>query len=206
MFKAELHAHSKISDGKNSVVEILERAMKKGIDIVSITDHDTICGSLTAIDIVESEKIPIFVIPGIEISTSSGHLLAYGITEDVETKLSMEETCKIVKSLGGITALAHPFDFLRKGTAKLKDFEFVDCVEVFNARSYFNFLAKRYAKRYGKKGIGGSDAHSVDEVGLVINYLEYFNKDAILNLLFDGRRKKLKERVSFLLSRISPKP
>ncbi|MCS7130413.1 MAG: PHP domain-containing protein, partial [Archaeoglobaceae archaeon] len=134
--RAELHVHSNFSDGKDSVEKILRVAVEKKIDVISITDHDTLEGSLSAIDFVSEEKIPLVVIPGIEISTRSGHLLAYGIERGVESKLEMEETCEIVKKMKAISVLAHPFDFIRKGSLKVGDFRFVDCVEVFNAKSY----------------------------------------------------------------------
>ncbi|MCX8172388.1 MAG: CehA/McbA family metallohydrolase [Archaeoglobaceae archaeon] len=203
--KAELHVHSNFSDGMDSVGEILRKAVENGIEVVSITDHDTIDGSLEAMEIVSEEKIPVIVIPGVEISTSSGHLLAYGIVRDIEKGIEMRESCKLVRNLNGISVLAHPFDFLRRGTIRASDFKFVDCVEVFNAKSYFNFLAKRYAEKYNKKGIGGSDAHSAQQVGLVINYLESSEKKAILNAIYDGRKQTIKERLSFLLSRINLK-
>lgn len=203
MLKAELHVHSRFSDGLDSVETLLREAIKKGIEVISITDHDTVNGSLSAIEFVEAEKLGIVVIPGIEISTSSGHLLAFGILKDIEAKLSMEETCRRVKGMGGVSALAHPFDFLRKGTIRIKDFKPPDCIEVFNAKNYFNFLAKFFADRFKKPGIGGSDAHCAKHLGLVLNYIESAEKSAILNALFDGKRQKFSERVSFLLSRIS---
>lgn len=206
MLKAELHVHSRYSDGLDSVEKILEEAVKKGIEVISITDHDTLNGSLSAIEFVEAEKLEIIVIPGIEVSTSSGHLLVYGTLREIETNLPMDETCRIVKEAGGVTVLAHPFDFLRKGTTKIKDFKHVDCVEVFNAKNYFNFLANFFAKRFKKHGIGGSDAHCAKHLGLVLNYLESTDKSAILKALFDGRRQRFIERVSFLLSQISRKP
>ncbi|MEM2402370.1 MAG: PHP domain-containing protein, partial [Archaeoglobaceae archaeon] len=79
MLKAELHVHSRYSDGLDSVEKLVREAIKKGIEIISITDHDTLNGSLSAIELVEAEKLEIIVIPGIEVSTRSGHLLAYGI-------------------------------------------------------------------------------------------------------------------------------
>lgn len=206
MLRAELHVHSNYSDGRDSVKRILMSAIEKRIDVLSITDHDTVDGSLSAMEIVSAEKLPLVVIPGIEISTRSGHLLAYGVSKSIEKGLGMRETCEEVRGLKGLTVLAHPFDFLRNGTLRKEDFRFVDCVEVFNAKSYFNFLAKRYAKRYNKKGIGGSDAHRASDVGIVINYLEAPNKESILNAIYDGRRQTIKERLSFLLSRIGPKP
>ncbi|MEM4155832.1 MAG: PHP domain-containing protein, partial [Archaeoglobaceae archaeon] len=77
MLKAELHVHSNFSDGKDSVERILKTAVEKKIDVISITDHDTIDGSLSAIEFVSTEKLPLIVIPGIEISTRSEHLLTY---------------------------------------------------------------------------------------------------------------------------------
>ncbi len=206
MLKAELHVHSNFSDGRDSVGDLIKAAIEKEIDVLSITDHDTIEGSLSAMEFVSAEKLPIIIIPGIEISTNSGHLLAYGVSRNIEKGMKMRETCEVVRKLGGISVLAHPFDFLRKGTLRMEDFKFVDCVEIFNAKSYFNFLAKRYAIKYGKKGIGGSDAHTARQVGIVINYLESPEKESILNAIYDGRRQTVKERLSFLLSRINPKP
>lgn len=203
MLKAELHVHSRYSDGLDSVERLVKEAIEKRIEVISITDHDTLDGSLSAIELVEAEKLGIIVIPGIEVSTSSGHLLAYGVLREIEANLSMKETCKIVQEAGGISVLAHPFDFLRKGTTKIDDFKFADCIEVFNAKNYFNFLASFFAKKFKKHGIGGSDAHCAKHLGLVINYLESADKRAILSALFDGKRQKFIERVSFLLSRIS---
>lgn len=206
MLRAELHVHSNFSDGRDCVEKILKTAIEKRIEVLSITDHDTVDGSLNAMDLVSAEKLPLIVIPGIEISTSSGHLLAYGVSMNIEKGLGMRETCEVVRKLKGVTVLAHPFDFFRNGTIRRRDFEFVDCVEVFNAKSYFNFLAKRYAERYNKKGIGGSDAHRASEVGIVINYLNAQSKESILNAVYDGRRQTIRERLSFLLSRIGLKP
>ncbi|MEM1578986.1 MAG: PHP domain-containing protein [Archaeoglobaceae archaeon] len=201
MFKAELHVHSKFSDGRDSVKRIIASALKKRIDVLSITDHDTINGSLEAIEVVEAEKLPIIIIPGIEVSSSTGHILAYGIWKEVEKGLSVSATCRVIKSLGGVSVLAHPFDFLRKGSIRPKDFKFPDCIEVFNAKSYFNSFAKFFAKKYEKKGIGGSDAHSASQIGLVLNYMKSADKEGILNSFYDGRRQKIIERVTFLLSR-----
>ncbi|TDA27204.1 MAG: PHP domain-containing protein, partial [Archaeoglobi archaeon] len=69
MLRAELHVHSNFSDGKDNVGDLIKAAIEKKIDVLSITDHDTIDGSLSAIEIVSAEKLPIIIIPGIEIST-----------------------------------------------------------------------------------------------------------------------------------------
>jgi len=193
-----------MSDGVDSVRRILEVAVEKGLDLISITDHDTIEGSLEAMEVVSEEHLPIIILPGVEISTSSGHMLAYGITKDVESDMSMHETCKVVKKLGGVCFLAHPFDFMRCGSIKVSDFKVVDGVEVYNAKSYFNFLARKFAKKYSKPGIGGSDAHSASSVGCVVNYLENSNNilESLFNAKYKGHKIPVKDRIRFLVSRL----
>ncbi len=205
MLRAELHVHSSISDGKDSVRKILKSAIEKRIDVISITDHDTVQGSLEALDVVEEEKLPIRVLPGCEITSSSGHILAFGITKDVEPKMSAEETCRTVRELGGVCFLAHPFDFIRGGSMRLKDFRVVDGVETFNAKSYFNFMAKRCAKKFFKPEIAGSDAHSARSVGLAINFLpdNLSLVESIFHARYDGKRVSVRERLAFLLFRLS---
>lgn len=80
--KADLHVHTTASDGKLTPREIVELAVRKNIDVISITDHDTVEGlgeALAAAVVYPS----LSVIPGIEISTDvpSGevHMLGYFI-------------------------------------------------------------------------------------------------------------------------------
>ena len=84
LLKADLHIHSNHSDGKSSVKEILNVAIERKLNVISITDHNTVNGSLEALEIVREENLSIMVLPGIEISTAQGHLLAYGIRKDIE--------------------------------------------------------------------------------------------------------------------------
>jgi predicted metal-dependent phosphoesterase TrpH len=47
MLACDLHVHSSYSrDGESSVEEILLRAEKAGLDVIAITDHDTVEGVL----------------------------------------------------------------------------------------------------------------------------------------------------------------
>ena len=190
VLKADLHIHSNHSDGRSSVREILETAIAKGLKAVSITDHDTVNGSLEALEIVEEEHLPIVVIRGVEISTAQGHLLAYGISRDVDEGIDLIEAVEIVRKLGGITSLAHPFQFYRHGACRLKFFKVVDCIEVFNARSLpiFNSLSNFFRKRYGKGTTAGSDAHKAEFVGSGVVVLENAcDEMSILNALKNGR-------------------
>ena len=168
MLKAEIHVHSKFSDGKDSVEKMVERACELGIDVVSITDHNTVAGSLAALDYVRDENLDIEVIPGIEISTSDGHLLVYGISRDVDSGMSLVETVEVVRKLEGICVVAHPFQFERKGVLKAELLRYADGVEVFNAKylvGIFNWISRKYAIKYDRALMAGSDAHCIDEMG-----------------------------------------
>lgn len=77
--RIDLHAHSAISDGTDQPAELIRAAVRAGLDVVALTDHDTTAGWAEAA--VEAGEHEITLIPGAEISTrigtSSVHLLAY---------------------------------------------------------------------------------------------------------------------------------
>jgi len=63
---ADLHCHTNQSDGTLSVTEILDRAISNGVEILSITDHDTV----SAYDRINPADYPeIKIVSGIELST-----------------------------------------------------------------------------------------------------------------------------------------
>jgi predicted metal-dependent phosphoesterase TrpH len=82
--KADLHTHTNASDGDCSAEFLLERAKKKGLRTLAITDHDTVRGYLKAAEL--ADDIGIDLIPGVEISClwndREVHILAYNF--DVE--------------------------------------------------------------------------------------------------------------------------
>lgn len=77
--KTDLHMHTYFSDGYFSPEQLVEKAKKQGIRILSITDHDSVNGTLDAIGC--AEKYDIEIIPGVEISTdirdTEVHILGY---------------------------------------------------------------------------------------------------------------------------------
>lgn len=77
--RIDLHAHSSASDGTATPTELVERAHRAGLDVVAITDHDTVSGWAEAIG--AAQRLGIGLVPGIEVSTTwygrSVHMLAY---------------------------------------------------------------------------------------------------------------------------------
>jgi predicted metal-dependent phosphoesterase TrpH len=68
--KIDLHSHTYCSDGVLSPTELVERAVSKGVDVLAITDHDTIAGLAEARAAIAEKQLPLTLIPGVEISTS----------------------------------------------------------------------------------------------------------------------------------------
>lgn len=79
LFLGELHGHTYFSDGSSSPEEVIEEAIKKGLNFLSITDHDTTAGLARALAYTkkrnrEGEKF--LFIPGMEATTSTGDVIA----------------------------------------------------------------------------------------------------------------------------------
>lgn len=107
MGKADLHIHTLYSwDGTCSVKAVLKQASHSAhLDVVAITDHDEIRGALDAMDLAPQYGIQ--VIPGSEISTSDGHLLALFIREKIPAGLTLLETVLRVREIGGVCIIPH---------------------------------------------------------------------------------------------------
>lgn len=70
MIKIDLHSHTHFSDGTLSPQELIDRAHNMQVDVLAITDHDTVASIQHAIDHQSTQKRPLEIVPGVEISTS----------------------------------------------------------------------------------------------------------------------------------------
>lgn len=126
--RADLHIHSYgLSDGSYDVTDInmtpeaiVDISIQKNLKIISITDHNEINNSKKAIDYAKDKGI--LVIPGIEVSTTQGHLLLYfedfsklrnfhgklDISEDKQRcSQGIVECLNLAEKYDGIGILAH---------------------------------------------------------------------------------------------------
>ena len=67
--RVDLHSHTNCSDGALTPQELIERAVNFQIDVLAITDHDTVSGLVSAKQTILEKNIPLTLIDGIEIST-----------------------------------------------------------------------------------------------------------------------------------------
>ena len=104
---ADIHMHTLFSyDGTATVPAVLNRASQVGLDLIAITDHDEIRGALLAEQL--APKFGIQVIPGVEITTAEGDLLALSIRKLIPAGLSLIETVNRVGQQGGFCVAPHP--------------------------------------------------------------------------------------------------
>jgi len=107
MGKADLHIHTIYSwDGTCTVEAVLKQAAHIAeLDVIAITDHNDIRGALEAVELAPHYGIE--VVPGCEISSADGHLLALFIQKKIPTGLSAMETVLRVQELGGLCIVPH---------------------------------------------------------------------------------------------------
>jgi predicted metal-dependent phosphoesterase TrpH len=162
------HVHSAASyDAAVPVDRLLERAASVGLDAVAVTDHDAIESSLRAVE--RAPDYGLVAVPGVEVSTADGHLLALGVETRPDPGRSLPVTVDAVRSLGGVAVVPHPFQRSRHGASAsaIEDAD-PDAVEVHNAHTLLgvrNEQARAFARRHEFPGVGASDAHSASLVG-----------------------------------------
>ncbi len=177
----ELHAHTNYSrDGVVLLDDLQGLCREKGIDKLAITDHNRVDGALVAVRLY-----PMLVIPGLEVKTTKGELLAWYISEDVPAGLSPQETISRLRDQEALIGVPHPFDRYRSGAWELDDLleivDLVDIIEVFNSRCIHqadNDKALAFAKEHDKLMTCGSDAHVRSEFGHSVMLCEPFASTA----------------------------
>lgn len=165
--KYDLHIHSKYSsDGVLEPQKIVKIAMKRGLNGIAITDHNTIKGGLEAKK-YESEEFTVIV--GSEIATEKGEIIGLFLSEEVKSR-DLQNAIAEIKEQGGFVVLPHPFDELRHSAFHPtgEDVKFIDGVEGFNSRCVFQNYNKRaveFAIKHNLTITSGSDAHFINEIG-----------------------------------------
>ncbi|NOZ48538.1 MAG: PHP domain-containing protein [Chloroflexi bacterium] len=171
---ADLHIHSIASDGTATIAAILHHAsMQTDLDVIAITDHDQLDSSLRACELAAHTRIT--AIPGMEISTRDGHLLALFLQTSVPAGLSFVETAERVRLVGGFPVAAHPLDPLAKsiGGKRLRQIAgrypgLLAGIEVDNGSQLDlrrNAASQLLRWDTGLPGLGCSDAHTLSAIG-----------------------------------------
>jgi predicted metal-dependent phosphoesterase TrpH len=179
MGKADTHVHTKYSglhrmgvlrfpESVSEPKDVIERARSAGMDVVCITDHNSITGALKAREIGKGIK-GIDVVVGEEVSTADGEVIGLFLEEEIPAGLSAEETIERIRSQDGLVIAPHPFSLHCPCLGELIDTLDVDGIEVLNGGHIDNFANPR-AEKAAQSGkfarMGGSDSHYLKTIGL----------------------------------------
>ncbi|HEX2347947.1 MAG TPA: PHP-associated domain-containing protein [Ktedonobacterales bacterium] len=178
---ADLHMHTTYSDGVGSVEEVLAFIhWRTALDVIAITDHDTIEGALRARDLAARQRLPFEVIVGEEVSTREGHVLTLFLQKRIPPGLSVERTIELAHAQGGLAIIAHPFNPVFRHSVQrpvvdrlLRQPELhPDGIETLNG-SFAGIGSSRVALEltrsvYHWAETGGSDAHTPSAIGCAL--------------------------------------
>lgn len=202
-YYGELHNHTRISDGKISLEELEKEIIKKKLDFIFPTEHNSILTKYPNIDIP--------VIPSTELTLDDlGHFNFFGLKEFIdyyslveeEKEESLKKIFNKVKEIGGYISLNHPFHNSRRMPLGLMyniELKYLDFLEVINSPTsternpYYDKKALEaldilWCNGYKIFAVAGSDNHGM-VIGDPLNYIkldEYSTKD-ILETFKKGR-------------------
>lgn len=190
--KADLHVHTKYSfDGLSEPADIVKQAVKAGISVLAITDHNNIEGAIEARE--AAAGLPLEVILGEEIYTGEGELLGVFLKDYIPPRAGLIETIDEIHKQGGLVIVPHPFNWTTlKETITVrkmrKIYERVDGIEIINA-SLWGRKARKKAPRlnefYGLAEIGSSDAHFYPHVGYGYTYFPGKEPEDLFKAIID---------------------
>src|SRR5689334_22715287 len=172
--RADLHMHTTASDGWPAPRELVDYARATSLDVIAVTDHDTIEGALRAADHAAGSKLQVVI--GEEVSSRDGHIVALFIERRIRPGMTAAATVHAIHEQGGIAVAVHPFWRTQRrtrsgpvhGVGWLAAELAFDAIEVENATPgfyVFNQMARRLNLGLGSAEVGGSDAHILDAVG-----------------------------------------
>jgi predicted metal-dependent phosphoesterase TrpH len=203
---ADLHMHTIYSyDGTASVPSVLKRAKQLGLDVIAITDHDEIAGSLKALEIAPYYGVE--VIPGMEVTTAEGDLLALFVTEKIEAGRSLVDTVLKIRGLGGVCIAPHPMAggmgmkslHARCILKALRNPQVADtllAIETHNGTSIdrlSNHYARILASGLDIAQTGSSDAHILETIGFGATEFEGHTAQDLLTALRNHTTKVRKQ-------------
>lgn len=213
--KADIHIHSTYSDGKPTIEEILDYVENEtNLDVIAITDHDTIEGALYAKELMKKKKYRFELIVGEEISSNEGHILGLFLTKKIEPCQPAHETLKQIHSQGGISIAAHPLYRSRMNNGRaiwakgigaitlIQEKSHLNAVETVNATPTFEEenLRTKYINRLllFRAETGSSDAHILDAISKGYTLFEGKTAEALREAILNHQTQAMNDKWDLL--------
>lgn len=185
MYSVDLHAHTRFFHGHERAaayfdpvgVRLLAGAARwRGLDAVALTNHDyyrtfDLDSGVSGSGASGSKSRFAVTIPGIEITTTHGHVLVVGPDPPQKTErgeLTPTEAVELAHDRGCVAIIAHPY---RNSTVRNVEAEF-DAIEINGKHPRTEEWVRRLADTHDLPLVGGSDAHYPVEVGRAFTRIE----------------------------------
>lgn len=180
--KADPHCHTLASDGMVTPAELVDAAIAARLDLIAVTDHDTMESVLETQKRGEAKGIS--VVAGQEITTrwpGQTHLMGWFLTTPVRSGMSLDDTVSAIHDQGGLAIVPHPFmpfyfgsiqpGMLRRLIEKQRldgiEMAFTAPIGARRRRLLEHFFAQN-SERLGA-AVGGSDCHfGAHDIGQVV--------------------------------------
>jgi predicted metal-dependent phosphoesterase TrpH len=185
--KIDLHVHTVYSpDSLITLEQLVFWAKKRGLNAVAVTDHNRVEGALKM-----AKETDFLIIPGTEVNSSDGHIVALNVHEVIPRDLSADETVERIHEAGGIAVACHPFALFKGSLGKHANGKF-DAIETINASaSPFKRSvrkAEEVAARFKLPRVAGTDAHYAPAIGYAYTLVDAeASVDAVVKAIAAGR-------------------
>jgi predicted metal-dependent phosphoesterase TrpH len=184
--KADLHIHTARGDGMADLPELLDYVQDKtDLTVIAVTEHDDLRPGLDAREMCARGGYRLEVVPGAEVTTLEGHLLALYLEEPIESLRPLAETLEAAHRQDGLCIIPHPMSWLTRSIGQsviervLRDGQdgvYFDGIEVADqsagARVSIRKARRLNQERYHLAEVGGSDAHFLAVVGSAYTLFE----------------------------------
>ncbi|HET8642017.1 MAG TPA: CehA/McbA family metallohydrolase [Pseudonocardiaceae bacterium] len=102
----DFHSHTVHSDGTLTVPQLAVRAAARGLDVLAVTDHNTISHHAELAE--ASARYGVLLLPGQEVTTDTGHANAFGPIGWVDFREPASSWLAAVSRAGGLLSINHP--------------------------------------------------------------------------------------------------
>jgi hypothetical protein len=212
--KADLHIHTARGDGMADLPELLDYVQEKtDLTVIAVTEHDDLRPGLDAREMCARGGCRVEVVPGAEVTTLEGHLLALYLEEPIESLRPLAETLEAAHRQNGLCIIPHPMSWLTRSIGQSviervlrdgRDGVYFDGIEVADqsagARVSIRKARRLNQERYHLAEVGGSDAHFLAVVGSAYTLFEGRSAEDLRRAILaratqgaDGRQPSLME-------------
>ena len=178
-YKGDFHTHTRLSDGKETVANAMEKAKQMHMDFYVPTEHNVIHTGW--------RKTDVMIVPGVEVTAQDGHCNLFGIDRlpsairkiiqnpaEEQSEKQMMQILQEAGERGWLVSINHPFLHIWKWKFNAVPLNMIQFLEIINDPTYeyakeanekaIRFLDFLWQEGYRIYGIGGSDSHNrIDE-------------------------------------------